>query len=707
MAEVTLKLLLQKQPTPAAGRGRPPSYPAVVTTTTTTPPATGISAVGCTEISSSATMAAATPPSTLEEAIRLYERDGNAAASLDACQRLVDGTRGGADGAPTPTVPFSRMHNQAVLSHLSSLRNERCRVRRRPLSFDVTKGGSQNTDEESTDDAKKENMSAVITAVISSVTDDQIPALDAAVGRLYVLYSQLVGLYNICLSTYAEQRYQDALEITMIPFLAAMKSISIDSEGVDVVLYGDEIGNTAAQKKRIRAEKGAADISIDKKEGEVVTPISYLAMAVRIAFLVLDCALALNAGNGMGMGEIIVLLDPDDSDNNNPTIAGESILTWVEKISTALLARSRDGSIDREVLEPHESLRPDELKFRLHLYRSRLLNIRNMDADDSNKKDLEGNTRASRKELKNAMDIYQNKLCVVTEEESNKDHGSGSKSKGEQQSKKGGSKGGGKAQSSKGKQDASETTSVSGSLTTSVSDALWSEGKAGGGVARATFEGMPSKTSSSQQQLQTSHAATIKVKKETPNLQVRHESILYLKANVEYLRGNPTKSLKLCAEARSAGKKSRAGVVSAKRDSETTTKGEDENPGITSSSLLDSETEMANGYDEAIYYNNLGLLHQSASKVHLALYYYSTALSHSLRVNFNDKNTNSAFWSDGMARPDITADILHNTSICALQAQDFNTAYQCMNQCVQLSPAVFGSRARSFLRLAQSCIGKI
>ena len=190
-------------------------------------------------------------------------------------------------------------------------------------------------------------MSAVITAVISSVTDDQIPALDAAVGRLYVLYSQLVGLYNICLSTYAEQRYQDALEITMIPFLAAMKSISIDSEGVDVVLYGDEIGNTAAQKKRIRAEKGAADISIDKKEGEVVTPISYLAMAVRIAFLVLDCALALNAGNGMGMGEIIVLLDPDDSDNNNPTIAGESILTWVEKISTALLARSRDGSIDR------------------------------------------------------------------------------------------------------------------------------------------------------------------------------------------------------------------------------------------------------------------------------------------------------------------------------------------------------------------------
>jgi len=272
-----------------------------------------------------------------------------------------------------------------------------------------------------------------------------------------------------------------------------------------------------------------------------------------------------------------------------------------------------------------------------------------------------------------------------------------------------------------------------GSLVTSVSDALWSDGKSGVGVKRAMFEGMPSKNAVHQQQ-QTSQPsnppANVKMKKkDTPSLQVRHELVLSSKANLEYLRGNTSKSLKLCAEARLAGKKSRAGGNNIEREkmhcdddtgepkengfSRDTTADEDEDGKLPSG---DGEAQMADDYDEAIYYNNLALLHQSAGKIHLALHYYSYALAYIERVKLHDKNSLTAdghsppindhhFWSDGVARPDISADILHNKSVCAFQAQEFNNAYECMARCVKMSPTVFSKRARSWLRLAQSCIG--
>lgn len=281
--------------------------------------------------------------------------------------------------------------------------------------------------------------------------------------------------------------------------------------------------------------------------------------------------------------------------------------------------------------------------------------------------------------------------------------------------------------STKGKshQDASETTSVTsmagGSLVTSVSDAVWSEGKGGLGATRATFEGMPNKNAGQQQQQQQQTpqplgtSSTKKVKKDTPSLQVRHESVLYLKANLEYLRGNTSKSLKLCAEARSAGKKSRPGSNSEKgSEPKENEPSHDDNPDWGGNELEapftpDGETQMATHYDEAIYYNNLALLHQSAGKVHLALHYYSYALSNIEQTLEEDPSVASPssrnFWSSGMARPDITADILNNTSLCAFQAQEFGLAYESMARCVKMSPTVFGKRARCWLRLAQSCIG--
>mmetsp|Transcript_2998 Transcript_2998/g.6531 ORF Transcript_2998/g.6531 Transcript_2998/m.6531 type:complete len:287 (-) Transcript_2998:110-970(-) len=129
---------------------------------------------------------------------------------------------------------------------------------------------------------------------------------------------------------------------------------------------------------------------------------------------------------------------------------------------------------------------------------------------------------------------------------------------------------------------------------------------------------------------------------------------------------------------------------------------------------------MANNYDEAIYYNNLALLHQSAGKIHLALRYYSYALSYmehhpAAALDDNGENefssptittqNNNFFWSNGLARPNISVEILNNMSVCAFQAQEFTMAYECMARCVKMSPGVFGKRGRCWLRLGQSCIG--
>mmetsp|Transcript_5596 Transcript_5596/g.11816 ORF Transcript_5596/g.11816 Transcript_5596/m.11816 type:complete len:480 (-) Transcript_5596:55-1494(-) len=230
---------------------------------------------------------------------------------------------------------------------------------------------------------------------------------------------------------------------------------------------------------------------------------------------------------------------------------------------------------------------------------------------------------------------------------------------------------------------------------------------------------MPNNKQQQQQQSQPQLAAAtasssttpaankVKVKKDNPGLNVRHESVLYMKANLEYMRGNTTKSLKLCAEARTVGKKSRAKTNGGGGQSEEN--GFAHNDAAANGNKTDStateedvETQMANDYDEAIYYNNLAMVHQSAGKIHVASHYYSYAISYMENVQLPNDNY---FWSDGVPRPNVTADILNNASLCAFQAHDYKRAYECMAHCVTLSPSIFGERARCWLRMAQSLIG--
>ncbi|KAL3809530.1 hypothetical protein ACHAXA_001261, partial [Cyclostephanos tholiformis] len=572
---------------------------------------------------------------------------------------------------------------------------------------------------------------------------------------------RLVGLYNFALTKYSSCSYVEALDVVQLVLSTTLEGTKRDDAAA------------AVDRRRRRHDD---DYIIRRRD--IVT---------RIAFLAIDCYLALYAGDGRGPPPSTIV-GGGGGGRCGAKVDVEEILSWIEKClasSSSISSSSSSstpagvGGMDEDAIVDassssfpshshsvrHSSEDADELKFRLHLYRSRMLFVGAKAADERRggragghrDDDADGRTRAARKELKNAMDIYQNRLCVFGGGDDGGGEGTEGGDVGRDQRVKRGTGGenssrqqqvgngrGGKGRSP---QDASETTSVTsmagGSLVTSASDAFWSEGKSGGGggaatatTTRATFEGMPSKNAAApvSQQMQrqqqspklivSSVAATAatKTKKKggTTDLRMRHESVLYLKANLEYLRGNTTKSLKLCAEARSAGRK---GLAIGRPDSSSaeTFLDLDGAPGgddaftndapnmiaddkivVEAPSDPNNESQAAIYYGDALYYNNLALLHQTEGRFHLALWYYTQALYYIERAR---GPSSCNFWSNGVVRPDVTAEILNNNSLCAYQAQEFLAAYSSMARCVRMSPSVFGMRARCWLRLAQSCIG--
>jgi tetratricopeptide (TPR) repeat protein len=598
----------------------------------------------------------------------------------------------------------------------------------------------------------------------------------------------LITSYNLSLSHYAHGNYTRALQVLGGVFLHWMDSVSIvtNTNTTTTNNNGKKVDKKDGSGGKSSNSRGKEGDGGDKQQQQMIVQFNYndnnsttihhlplnsthvksiLAILTRIAFLLLDCLLNVHVGDGRGVAKDSLLEETllwDESENGDKVksvvLRVQDVLKWVENVILVYAKQrtkhSSSGDEDDEggmmvsVGENNNNnddvLKPDEVKFKLHLYKSRVLLQGTRDGSSKMTQDGETRARLARKELKNAMDIYQNKLCVVEDGNSSSSEGKGGgggdgNEKGK--NKGGGGKGADKQRGGKGnstnnhhhhQQDTSETTSISGSLVTSASDGLWNEGK-GGVVARATFEGMPNnkpKQPEQQQQQQQqsppqkaaaasstpSTTVKVKVKKDIPGLHVRHESALYMKANLEYLRGNTTKSLKLCAEARTAGRKSRAeeakNINGGGGQSEENGFGHNNdddaaangNKTEAATEEEDVETQMAHDYDEAIYYNNLAMVHQSAGKIHVALHYYSYAISYMENVQLpNDKY----FWSDGVARPNVTADILNNVSLCAFQAHDYKRAYECMARCVTLSPSILGGRARCWLRMAQSLIGRL
>ena len=144
-------------------------------------------------------------------------------------------------------------------------------------------------------------------------------------------------------------------------------------------------------------------------------------------------------------------------------------------------------------------------------------------------------------------------------------------------------------------------------------------------------------------------------------LQKYNQSALSLKANLEQLKGNTKKSLILCSEAQSAA--------------------------------------IDDGSYDAVHSNNLSVVYETNDKRHLALH----ALTKGLRAN----SDSAMFHEDGTARPNLnlTLAVLYNAAICALQAKNYLSAYECMAACVFRSE-IFRARPRCWLRLAEACIGQ-
>lgn len=147
-----------------------------------------------------------------------------------------------------------------------------------------------------------------------------------------------------------------------------------------------------------------------------------------------------------------------------------------------------------------------------------------------------------------------------------------------------------------------------------------------------------------------------------------HQIALYLKANSEHLKGNAKKSLRICAEV----------------------KHQNNQPLVST----------------ALHFNNLGILHQNSGKVHIALHYFSKALSVLYQIgqreysNFLEDEVNSCFFLPP------TLEVLYNTSLCAFLAKQWINSYECMAKCVSASPNLYALRPKCWLRMAEACIGK-
>ena len=573
----------------------------------------------------------------IRQALSLYEQSKDASSSLIQYRQVyADST----NDNMTDAEEWTKRHNETILSWLDSLHTCRQQVAGRTADKD----GSDviQVSEETT------NLETLLTNLMGNDTPEGS-------------YEHLTAMYNVSLVQSSTAKV-DAVLSHLLPILHKLMS--------------------------------------NQYEKEMEENPNFVMLVVRFLFLILDCIIRKHGGDGVGVRPLVF-----EQNKEMITLTPDEIITWMEQ---KVLSSQNNGMMD-------SIWNKDELKFRLHLYKSKLLflgthNTSTHDADNDN---FATRTRLSRKELKSAMDVHQNKLSSERLVKSSMNDDSIEKTKGLTNSKpsiKGG--GGSKFNKSRGgsnQSDVSSVTSVAGgSLVTSTSEGLWNAvSTAAAGEKKgmvATFEGMPHKVTPSATSMggQPTQVTTVqeKIKRENPDLHVQHEGVLYLKAELECLRGNTTKSLKLCSEARMAGRRSRGERGNESKDDKS---GEEEKQ-----ELLSNEGKMAAQYDEAIYYNNLALVHHSAGKVHLALHYYSLALNCISDVYDRDvkDGRSHCFWSDGTARPDISPEILSNTSLCAFQAGDFETAYTCMESCMSLAPELFGKRPRCWLRMGQSCIGK-
>jgi hypothetical protein len=357
-----------------------------------------------------------------------------------------------------------------------------------------------------------------------------------------------------------------------------------------------------------------------------------LGIACRMAFLLLEGVLTLSVACPMGIPQFL-----------KGALELEALLQWLNR------AVEDCGETD------------PQLKFLLSLYKGRLDFLHR---DDQGKL-VEAKIRSARKELKQAMEIFQHKL----------------------------------------KPNPGTTTTTTTTTTTITSTSNTNTNNTNDSASLASSTGVsinnnnnneeyhhasPAQTSN-QQHHTSEHQSMSSV------LQGQNQAALNLKANTEQLKGNVKKSLILCSEAAQASQGANSTLNNVNGNGNATT--------------ADGNPTSANAYYHAFHYNNLAIVYETHGKPHLALHAWSKALQQQTQYSSSSTSTTTTtgptFQSDGTARPDATLKLLHNAAIGSLQAGNFVAAYECMGTCLQhsLSSMSWSSKPRCWLRLAEACIG--
>lgn len=127
------------------------------------------------------------------------------------------------------------------------------------------------------------------------------------------------------------------------------------------------------------------------------------------------------------------------------------------------------------------------------------------------------------------------------------------------------------------------------------------------------------------------------------NTERMNQCALVLKANLELLKSNPRKAMKLCTEARAVAERMR-----------------EENLKL-SSELENSRQKVV---DESQYFNNMACLHFNAGKFNSSLYYFREALKLISISDEKSSNDQDLFTEDGRSFAPSLSEVMHTLCVC-------------------------------------------
>lgn len=407
----------------------------------------------------------------------------------------------------------------------------------------------------------------------------------------------------------------------------------------------------------------------------------------RIAFIVLECMLALGRKVVYGINS-----KENTGECSETEIRGENILTWIQSYITRAAERNgrhkttQSSSTVRSQSNVIEST--TELKFRLHCYKCRFI-FASQNEYGKRMKQQQQQRSSSKRELKNAMEIYQHKL--IGKKQNTNAMSSTTASNSRSESIDGGA-------------------SVQGSVY-SLSNDVNAHNDYVQGLSGELNNTGGTTMSSISNEVSPSLSSRI-IQKQSKRLEMQSQFVLCLKAYSEYLKDNSKKSLKLCAEAKNSGERRRDKIFNDvyNQNSEIAEKVESLTVvDLSSNDIMRGdlkhklEIQRALDIDSALHYNNLAIVHQTMGKVNIAMHYYARSLSHVENISRSKHVTQAE--KDGIINQIPICQILHNAAICSQQLQHFLAAYECMAICLKASPVYFAKKPRCWLRMAESCIG--